>query len=80
MNKAIKLRKCPFCGKEAYLYKVNVFLLSAYKVSCSSCEASMPPVTTGLYISGHFLNDKEAAQKAADKWNDPCNTHKNLNK
>lgn len=73
MDKTIKLRKCPFCGSEVHLYKRRVFFSSlAYQVGCLSCKATVSPVLTGLCANGHRVTDKEAIQKAIDKWNNPC--------
>lgn len=81
MDKTIKLRKCPFCGGEANLYKITFFYKPAYKVYCSQCDVSTPYAEAGMMYYMYpkkrtvFISHKEAIQKAIDRWNNP-NTRK----
>ena len=65
----IKLKPCPFCGKEAAVIKTRSLPdgYSSYEVKCVACEwcgvRTMERVCDGYY-GGHWSDEE-----AADDWN-----------
>lgn len=75
MNLQVRLRKCPFCHKPAYLFKEELWHGShgyygnyIYYVGCNNDECNVKPKT--IAIDDIYRDTGLAIQESVNRWNE----------
>lgn len=76
MSEEIKLKSCPFCGGEAEVRKITMYLKEARAVACKDCGTrtrlifvDLPALTDDGVDESTRYTAEQAEKLAVERWN-----------